>query len=100
MIEKNSLFYMANFYPEVNRMLDFYDAGKNEAANNAKTRALNILDQILSYKDIKPGGREEWNVIKNFVLGFDKLDDYEKTILKKYAEPFSFKFMNQYSKSN
>ncbi|GEM_PF-2970764 len=97
MIEKNSLFYMANLYPEIGRLFSFFDSGKTEAANNAKFRALSIIDQILSSKDIKPAGREEWAVIKNFILGFDKLDKYERSILEKYAEPFSYKFMLKYT---
>ena len=96
MIEKNALFYMANLYPEIGRLFSFFDSNKIEAANNAKIRALKIVDNILSFKDIKPAGREEWSVIKNFILGYDKLDSYEKIILEKYAEPFSYKFMLKY----
>lgn len=96
MIEKNALFYMANLYPEIGRLFSFLDSNKIEAANNAKIRALDIVDKILSFKDIKPAGREEWSVIKNFILGYDKLDTYERTILEKYAEPFSYKFMLKY----
>lgn len=96
-MEKNSLFYMANLYPEIGRLFSFFDSGKSEAANNAKIRALNIVDQILGFKDIKPAGREEWGVIKNFILGYDKLDKYERNILERYAEPFSYKFMKNYS---
>jgi len=96
-MEKDSLFYMANLYPEIGRIFSFLDSNKIEAAENAKNRALTIVNHILSFRDIKPAGREEWNVIKNFILGYDKLDEYERSILEKYAEPFSFKFMNQYS---
>ncbi len=95
-MEKDSLFYMANLYPEIGRMFSYFDSGKNEACANAQKRALGIVDQILSFKDVKPAGREEWNVIKNFILGYDKLDLYERRILEKYAEPFSYKFMKQY----
>lgn len=97
-MEKNSLFYMANLHPEIERLCDFYDSGKKEAAENAKIRALNIVDEILKFKEIIPAGREEWSVIKNFILGFDKLDPYERRILEKYAEPFSYKFMLKYSR--
>jgi hypothetical protein len=97
-MDKNALFYMANLYPEIGRLFSFYDSGKTEAANNAKLRALGIMDQILSFKDVKPAGREEWSVIKNFILGYDRLDSFERKILEKYAEPFSYKFMNNYSK--
>ncbi len=96
-MEKNSLFYMANLYPEIGRMFSFYDSGKTEAAQNAQKRSLDIANTILGFKDIKPAGREEWSVIKNLILGFDKLDSYERKILERYAEPFSYKFMNQYS---
>ncbi len=96
-MEKNSLFYMANLYPEIGRLFSFFDSNKIEAANNAKIRSLGIVDHILSFKDIKPAGREEWSVIKNFILGYDKLDTYERNILEKYAEPFSYKFMKQYT---
>lgn len=95
-MEKNALFYMANLYPEISRMFLFLDSKKIEAANNAQIRALNIIDNILSFKDIKPGGREEWSVVKNFILGFDKLNRYERNILERYAEPFSYKFMRFY----
>ena len=88
---------MANLYPEIGRMFSFYNSGKKEAGDNAKARSLKIVDTILTFKDIKPAGREEWAVIKNFILGFDKLDNYERTILEKYSEPFSYKFMNQYT---
>ena len=96
-MEKNSLFYMANAYPEIGRMLSFLKQGKIEAAANAQKRSLGIVDMILSFQDVSPAGREEWSVIKNFILGYDKLDTYETLILEKYAEPFSYKFMSQYS---
>lgn len=96
-MEKDALFYMANLYPEIGRMFSYFDSGKSEASLNAQKRALGIVDQILSFKDVKPAGREEWNVIKNFILGYDKLDSYERRILEKYAEPFSYKFMLNYS---
>lgn len=99
-MEKNSLFYMANLYPEIGRMYSYFDSGKLEASINAQKRSLSILENILSFKDIKPGGREEWSVIKNFILGYDKLDSYERKILERYAEPFSYKFMNAYVPSN
>ena len=95
-MEKNSLFYMANLHPEIGRLFSFYDSNKTEATENAQARSLSIVDQILSFRDIKPAGREEWNVIKNFILGYDKLDKYERSILEKYAEPFSYKFMLEY----
>lgn len=95
-MEKNSIFYMANLYPEIGRLFSFFDSNKIEAANNAQIRSLDIVNKILSFRDIKPAGREEWSVIKNFILGYNKLDAYERSILEKYAEPFSSKFMLKY----
>ena len=88
---------MANLYPGIRRMFSFLDSGKIEAAQNAQIRSLDIVNKILNFRDIIPAGREEWNVVKNFILGFDKLDKYERIVLEKYAEPFSYKFMNNYS---
>ncbi len=96
-MEKNSLFYMANLYPEIGRLFDFYNSGKTEALQNAQKRSLDIVEKILSFRDVRPAGREEWCVIKNFLLGFAVLGEEEKTILKKYAEPFSYKFMSLYT---
>ena len=70
---------------------------KDRSSDNAKKRALNIVDTILDFREIIPAGREKWSVIKNFILGYDKLDTYERSILEKYAEPFSYKFMRHYS---
>jgi len=95
-MEKNSLFYMANLYPEIGRLFSFYDSGKIKAAQNAQKRSLDIVEKILSFRDIVPAGREEWSVIKNFILGYQNLNKEEREILEKYAEPFSYKFMLSY----
>ena len=96
-MQKDALFYMANLHPEIERMFSFYKEGKIEASQNAKKRALGILEHIMGSEEIKPAGREEWNVIKNFILGFENLNDYEQKILSRYAEPFASKFMNNYT---
>jgi hypothetical protein len=75
-MEKNALFYMANLYPEIGRLFSFYDSRKFEAAKNAQVRSLNIVNKILTFKAVSLAGREEWSVIKNFILGYDKLDSY------------------------
>ena len=95
-MEKNFLFYAAHLYPEVGRLFSFFDSGKKEAAENAQNRALSIIENILTSSDLKPAGREEWSVIRNFLLGFDKLNKEEREIVEKYASPFSYKFMTQY----
>ena len=91
---------MANLHPELGRMASFFETGKLEAGHNSRVRALGIVDNILASGEINSAGREEWNVIKNFILGFEHLDGYEKKILSKYAEPFAFKFMNSYATQN
>ena len=35
-------------------------------------------------------------MIRNMIAGYDKLDLFEQQILKRYAEPFSYKFMAEY----
>lgn len=97
MLEKNALFYMANMYPEIGRMFRAHTSGKKDIADQARDRALTIANEILAARDIKPAGREEWFVIKNMLLGYELLDDFERTILERYAEPFSYKFMGQYT---
>jgi predicted metalloendopeptidase len=97
MIEKNALFYMANIYPEIGRMYSYLDQGKMEASKNAQKRTLDIVENIVNDKSIKPAGREEWNVIKNLVSAYDTLDQIERIILEKYAAPFSYKFMANYT---
>ena len=46
-MEKNSLFYMANLYPEIGRLFSFFDSGKVEATLNAQKRSLDIVDPHL-----------------------------------------------------
>lgn len=97
MIERDSLFYMANMYPEIGRMFRAHEQGKKESALHARDRALTIADAILASRDLKPAGKEEWFVIKNMILGYEFLDELERNILERYAEPFSYKFMSQYA---
>jgi hypothetical protein len=97
MIEKNAEFYMANIYPEIGRMFRAYDDGKKELAEGAKYRAVKIADQILSFKDLKPAGKEEWFAVKNLILGYEKLDSFSRTILETFGQPFAFKFMSKFS---
>lgn len=88
---------MANLHPEIGRMYSYLDSNKTEASKNAQKRALDIVEKILSFEDIKPAGKKEWNMIKNFILNYQSIDLFERKILERYAEPFSYKFMNQYS---
>jgi hypothetical protein len=97
MLKKDSLFYMANFDPEIGRMFRAYDAGKKETADQFRDRSLKIIDTILNFTDVKPAGKEEWGTVRNLVEGYDKLDIYSRKVLGTFGQPFSIKFMNQYS---
>jgi len=97
MLEKDSLFYMANLSPEIGRIFRAHDSGKKEIADQARDRALSVIDSVLKFPDVPPAGREEWSVIRNFILGYDKLDSYSRTILEKFGLPFSMKFMSKYN---
>ncbi len=88
---------MANLDPEVGRIFRAHDAGKKEVADQARDRALKVVDSVLASPEIKPAGREEWSVVRNLILGYDKLDAYSRTVLEKFGLPFSLKFMRQYS---
>ena len=88
---------MANIYPEIGRMFRAYENGKKVIADQARDRALKIVDEILVARDLKPAGREEWFAVKNMILGYDMLDVFEQNILTRSAEPFSYKYMKWYT---
>ncbi|KKS45016.1 MAG: hypothetical protein UV08_C0011G0014 [Parcubacteria group bacterium GW2011_GWA2_42_18] len=96
MIKKNSLFYMANLSPEIGRMFRAHDSGKKEIADQARNRALKVVDSVLTSNEIKPAGREEWSATRNLIAGYDLLDAFARKILESFGRPFSIKFMNQF----
>lgn len=98
MLEKNANFYMANFYPEIGRIFRAYDAGQNEVAEQAKSRAMKIADTILAFPDLKSSAREEWFVARSLTDSYAKLDTFSRQVLEKFAEPFSTRFMSNYGK--
>ncbi|MEN9582230.1 MAG: hypothetical protein RL641_184 [Candidatus Parcubacteria bacterium] len=97
MIEKNALFYMANLYPEIGRLFSAFDSGKKEVADLAKDRALKVVDSVLAAPDVSKAGREEWSTVRNLIEGYAVLDVYSRQVLEKFGQPFSEKFMKQYS---
>jgi hypothetical protein len=97
MFEKNTLFYAANIEPEIARMFKAHDQGNTDAALKFKVRTLEMISKILLLDEIGPAGREEWFVIRNLVLGHDKLDSSFRQILLSFGKPFSEKFMRQFS---
>lgn len=92
---KDSLFYAANFEPEVRRMAAAYESGQTDVALRFKAQALKITDEILSRREFPPAGREEWFCIRNLVLGYEKLDTYSRRALLSFGLPFSHKFVSQ-----
>lgn len=97
MFEKNTLFYAANVEPEIARMFKAHDQGNTDSALKFKTRTLDMVSKILSLREISPAGREEWFVVQNLVLGFDKLDSFSRQVLLSFGKPFSEKFTRQFS---
>lgn len=86
---------MANAHPEIGRLLDFHKSGKKDAAENAKVRAVGIVDEILGL-EISLAGRTEWAQVKVMIENYENLGEFEVEILQRYAEPFAMKFMNSY----
>ncbi len=78
-------------------MFRAHEHGKKVIADQARDRALKIADEILVARDLKPAGREEWFTVRNMILGYEMLDVFEQNILKRYAEPFSYKYMKWYT---
>ncbi len=97
MIEKDSLFYMANMYPEIGRLFRAHSKNKRGVADNARDRALIIADSILACSDLSIAGKEEWFTFRNLIQGYETLDVFEWDIVQRYAEPFSYKFMSRYA---
>lgn len=94
-MQKNALFYMANFDPEINRMIKAYEAGKDVEAQVFRTKVLDILNHIFSFPEVSNAGREEWTTIQNLVEGYENTDAYEKKVLSSYGVPFSNLFISK-----
>jgi hypothetical protein len=95
MLEKNILFYQANFDPEVNRMLKALEINNLDDFNLFKAKTLNIVREILSLST-RSAEREEWSTIYNLVDQSEFASLEEKDVLSKYGVPFSNKFALQF----
>ncbi len=91
---------MANAYPEIGRMLRYSEEKNDTAAESAKMRAVSIVDNILNCSDVPRAGREEWYAVKNLILGYKNLDSKAREVLRSFAEPFSLKFIYEYTHGN
>ena len=88
--KRSLLFYMANFEPEVARMIKSFEERKKEQAELFRTKTLVILKNIINAPDASIPAREEWTVIKNLVDCYENLSPFKKMILANFLKPFSF----------
>ena len=95
MLEKNKLFYQANFDPEVNRMLKALESNKESDYKIFKDKTLNIVNKILEFSDL-PAEQEEWSAVYNLVDQSEYINSEERQILCKYGIPFSDKYMQSF----
>lgn len=91
----SALFYMANFEPEVARMIKSFETGERERAELFRTKTLVILKNIITAHSATAPAREEWTVIKNLVDGYENLSSFEKIVLANFGKPFSLKLAEQ-----
>jgi hypothetical protein len=97
MFEKNTLFYAANVEPEIARMFTAFDNGDVNSAEKFKLRTIDMINEILSKKEISSAGLEEWFTIRNMVMGYNKLDDFSRKVVLLFGKPFSEKFMSRFA---
>lgn len=90
-MQRDILFYQANFEPEVNRMIDAFENKNEKYFELFKNKTLKIVENILNLSN-KFSEKEEWNVVKNLIESFSFLNIEEKEILRKYGNCFSLKF--------
>jgi hypothetical protein len=95
MLEKDILFYQANFDPEVNRMLKALNENKKQDYLAFKNQTLEIVTSILK-ESKNQAEKEEWSVIYNLVDQSEFINEEEKQILSKFGIPFSEKFMSKF----
>lgn len=96
MFEKNTLFYAANVEPEIARMFKAHDQGNHEVAEKFKARTVDMISKILSLHELSSAGREEWFVVRNLVIGYNKLDPFSRRVVLSFGKPFSEKFMRSF----
>ena len=92
MFEKDLLFYMANFDPEINRMDKAYRENNKEKFVLFKNKSLLVLNKIIESKELKGAGKEEWFTIRNIVEGYEHATPYMQKITCSFGLPFSEKF--------
>lgn len=95
--ERNSLFYAANFDPEVNRLFKSVQTGDVQKINMFKKVTLQTVENLLQGNDLSQGGKSEWSHIKDMVSNFENLDSGDQKFLCNYGAPFSYLFAKTYN---
>jgi hypothetical protein len=90
-MQRDILFYQANFDPEVNRMLEAQKSGQEKHFLLFKNKTLKIVDTILSLSD-KFVEKEEWFTVRNIVENIEDATEQMKEIVSTFGVPFSNKY--------
>ncbi len=93
-MQKDILFYQANFEPEVNRMLQAEKKEEEKYFLLFKNKTLKIVDQILNLSKSFPE-KEEWFCVRNIIENIEFTDESTKKIILNYGIPFSNKFAHR-----
>ena len=91
---KNSLYFAANFEPEVARMHRALEGGEMQKYVVFKMQTVKTVERVLASEDISAAGKEEWSTILRMVERFEFLGAEKNTVLS-YGVPFSRKFAQQ-----
>lgn len=92
---RDSLFYAANFDPEVNRLFKSVQAGDEERMKMFKKITLHTVDNLLKDENLSPGGKYEWKMVQDMVHNFENLNPNQQDLLCRYGAPFSYLFSKQ-----
>lgn len=90
-MQKDILFYQANFEPELNRLLQAEKSGDLKFILLFKNKTLKIVDEILKLSN-NFAEKEEWFSIRNIVADIEHTDENVKKIISNYGIPFSNKY--------
>jgi len=90
--ERSSLFYAANFDPEVNRLFKSVQTGDVQRINMFKKVTLQTVENLLQDRNLSRGGWAEWVQVKDMVSNFENLDPGDQKFLCNYGAPFSYLF--------
>ena len=90
-MQRDILFYQANFEPEVCRMLDALEKNDEKYFAFFKIKTIKIVDEILKISKSWVE-KEEWSAIKNIVQDAEFATEQMKNVLRNFGNPFSVKF--------